>query len=87
MEKVINVKQLTEEEFSVLKTLNSSTQDLIIKFGQVEYQNQLLINQKQEIIKELESLRIQEIKYGQDVQNKYGQVSINIETGEITTTD
>ena len=68
MEKVINVKQLTEEEFSVLKTLNSSTQDLIIKFGQVEYQNQLLINQKQEIIKDLYSYYM--IKFENKLINK-----------------
>ena len=75
---------LTSEEMNELKQLGNLSQELIVKFGQNEYQFQILDSQKEELIKEFESLKIKESQFIQSIQNKYGQVSINTETGEIT---
>jgi hypothetical protein len=81
-----NSKFLTQEEVEELKQLNIFSQELIIKFGQNEYQIQILKDQKNELVKELANLKIKETQFSQSLQNKYGNVNINLETGEITPT-
>jgi hypothetical protein len=81
-----NSKFLTQEEIEELKQLNVFSQELIIKFGQNEYQVQILKDQKNELIKELANLKLKETEFSQSLQNKYGSISINLETGEITPT-
>lgn len=78
-------KFLTQEEIEELKQLNIFSQELIIKFGQNEYQLQILKDQKNELVKELANLKLKETQFSQALQNKYGNVNINLETGEITT--
>jgi hypothetical protein len=78
-------KFLTQEEAEELKQLNIVSQELIIKFGQNEYQLQILKDQKNELVKELANLKLKETQFSQALQNKYGNVNINLETGEITT--
>lgn len=77
-------KFLTQEELNELKQLNVISQELIIKFGQNEYQLQILKDQKNELVKELANLKLKETQFSQALQNKYGNVNINLETGEIT---
>ena len=77
-------KFLTEEEINNLKQLNTSTQELIVKFGQIEYQLQLILDQKKKLNTELELLKEREKSYSQIIHAKYGTININIETGEIT---
>lgn len=78
-------KFLAQEEIEELKQLNIVSQELIIKFGQNEYQLQILKDQKNELVKELANLKLKETQFSQALQNKYGNVNINLETGEITT--
>ena len=77
-------KFLTEEEFKNLKDLNTGIQNLIAKLGQNEYQMQVFSDQKKELIKEFETLKVTELTFGQNLQSKYGLINVNIETGEIT---
>ena len=77
-------KFLTLEEIEELKQLNITSQELIIKFGQNEYQLQILKDQKNELVKELSNLKQKETQFSQALQCKYGNVHINLETGEIT---
>jgi hypothetical protein len=79
-----NSKYLAQEEMNILKSLSSSSQNLIFKFGQNEYQKQILETYKQELLNEFENLRTEEEKFLQSIKNKYGTVNINTETGEIT---
>ena len=76
-------KFLTQEELNELKQLNVISQELIIKFGQNEYQLQILKDQKNELVKELANLKLKETQFSQALQNEYGNVNINLETGEI----
>ena len=42
-------------------------------------------DQKNELVKELSNLKQKETQFSQALQSKYGNVNINLETGEITT--
>ena len=61
-------KFLNEEEINVLKQLNSSTQELITKFGQLEYQLQIVAEQKQILVDELKKIRMSESEFTQTLQ-------------------
>lgn len=78
------VKKLTTEELDQLKKLNSSTQDVIVGFGKIEYDIQSLMKQKEFLIKSLEDIKNQENDFIKQLHSKYGEVFINPTTGEIT---
>jgi hypothetical protein len=75
---------LTQDEISSFKKINEDTQELVIKFGQIEFQIQNLLLQKQKTVEELETAKAGELKYFQKLENKYGKISIDPNTGEIT---
>ena len=77
-------KFLTQDELSQIKKLNEDNQELVIKFGQVEYQLQNLNMQKDTLIDDLETNKATEVKLLSRIKAKYGEVSINLETGEVT---
>lgn len=80
----LDTPKLTPEELNELKQLSLISQELIIKFGQNEYQLQILKSQKEELIKELENLKHKETQFTQNIQTKYGPINVNTDTGEIT---
>lgn len=77
-------KYLTTNELSELKKIGEKSQELVIKFGQNEYQAQILKSQKNELIKEFENLKEFEQNLLINLESKYGKININLETGEIT---
>ena len=56
--------------------------NLINKFGVIEYQFQMLAQQKQELIQELLKQKQLEDQIGKELQQKYGDGSIDLEKGE-----
>lgn len=80
MEKVL----LEKQEIDTIKDIQQSELDLVSKIGQVEYQIQSLILQKKELREEINKLQIKSSKFGSDLQQKYGDGNVNIETGEFT---
>lgn len=75
---------LTQEELQQIKDFQTLNDNLTVRFGALEYQIQNLMLNKQSVIKELEDLRVSQSTFSQDLQTKYGDGSINIETGEFT---
>jgi hypothetical protein len=75
---------LSQEELSKLKWLQEKNLELNAKLGSVEYQIQNLLLDKQEVVKELEGYRVRQTQISQELQDKYGDGYINIETGEFT---
>lgn len=73
---------LSQEELQNLRWLQDKNLDLNARLGALEFQMQNIILDKQEVIKELEGYRIKQIQIGQNLQEKYGDGFINIETGE-----
>ena len=75
-------KVLTKEEVSDLKGLKKQYRDLTETTGIVEMQYLNLELKKEQIKEKLKSLQQEEIKLAKDLENKYGNGEISLETGE-----
>lgn len=76
-------KVLSPEELSKLQELNTKRGDLIESFGVIEINIQDLELQKEQLIEELSQIKKAELEIGALLQQKYGDVNINLSTGEI----
>ncbi len=76
-------KVLTPEELSKLQELNDKRGDLVERFGILEINIQDLELQKEQLIEELSQIKNAEVEIGALLQEKYGDVNINLSTGEI----
>jgi hypothetical protein len=63
--------QLSQEELESIKQLQTTQQNLINNFGQVEYQLQVLETQKDKLIESLAQLREEEVNLGKTLTEKY----------------
>jgi len=72
-----DVKKLTAEEISEVKQIKSDYSDLAMALGELEIEKSRLL----EVRKVLQD---REAVLAKQLQDKYGQGSINLETGEIT---
>jgi hypothetical protein len=71
------VKKLTEAELSAVKVIKQEYSELVMAFGEVQVQK-LRLNEVQK------DLANREGELAKQLQEKYGQGSINVETGEIS---
>jgi len=78
--------QLSQEELDNIKQLQATQQNLISRFGQVEYQLQVLETQKDKLVESLAQLQEEEINLGKILTEKYGNGSIDIDSGLFTRT-
>jgi peptidoglycan hydrolase CwlO-like protein len=83
MEKVL----LQKEELDTIKEIQQTELNLVDQLGSVEYQIQTLQLQKDNLRQEIIKLQTKSQKFGDDLQQKYGDGNINIETGEFTKID
>jgi len=77
-------KVLTTDELAKLKEFQGQDNQITFDFGRVELQIQLLEKQKDQLITATEKLTEERNTFGKTLQEKYGDGSINLETGEIT---
>ncbi len=82
MAKTAEKTMLTKEEVKTLTSLQQQQNDLIFGLGQVEIQSTYLQKQKENIYQQLEALEGNQVKSSQELEEKYGQGSINLESGE-----
>jgi len=75
-------KVLTQEEIQQLKNIREQNAQLVEQFGFVEYQLQTLFLQKEELSKNLKEVKSLENTLGKQLQDKYGDGTINLEKGE-----
>lgn len=73
---------LTKEEIEKLQVAQQKESNLINQLGQIEYQIQLLQFQKETIKQSISKFQSENLTVGKELQDKYGDGSINIETGE-----
>jgi hypothetical protein len=78
--------QLSQEELNSIKELQTLQQTLINQFGQVEYQLQVLEAQKDKLVDSLAKLQEDEANLGKVLTEKYGNGTINIDSGIFTKT-
>jgi len=79
--------KLSEEEITQIKTLQSNQQNLIGQFGQLEYQMQLIELQKDKLVETMTTLQQEEVKIGQELNEKYGNGTVDLESGMFTKTE
>jgi stress response protein YsnF len=73
---------LTQEEIQKLTELKSQFNELVSVVGNVEIQLMDLQLKKEQLKFSLQSLQQQEIAIAKELEDKYGQGSISLETGE-----
>jgi stress response protein YsnF len=73
---------LTQEEIQKLTELKSQFNELVNVVGNVEIQIMDLQLKKEQLKSSLQNLQQQEIAIAQELEDKYGQGSISLETGE-----
>ena len=83
MEKVL----LQKGELDTIKEIQQTEVNLIDQLGNIEYQIQTLKLQKDNLTNEIVKLQTKSQKFGESLQQKYGDGNINIETGEFTKID
>ena len=82
MAKTTEKTVLTKEEIENLTSLQQQQNDLIFNLGQTEYQLDFFENRKKEIYQQLGALEGKQTKTAQEIEKKYGQGSVNLESGE-----
>jgi len=80
-------KVLTKEELSKLTEFQTREENLILVFGQIAYQQQTLDEQQDKAIEEKGKFEKERSEFASTLTSKYGNGTIDIETGEITPTN
>jgi hypothetical protein len=75
-------KFLTPEELFLIKNLNNQREKIKHQLGNLEYELQLLNQEKNKVIQELYILEENLKKAGKELQEKYGEGALNLKTGE-----
>jgi hypothetical protein len=78
------MEKLTTEELQKLQSLQDKGQALISELGQIEVAKISLENRREKAKQTLAELQQEEIDYSKQMSEKYGPISVNPETGEIT---
>jgi hypothetical protein len=77
---------LTQEEIQSLKTIQSNQSLLIEQLGLLEYKVLILEKEKQKLKQTLQKQLEEEEQIGKQLQQKYGDGSIDLEKGEFIPT-
>tara|TARA_B100001093_G_C26646884_1_gene935707 strand:+ start:510 stop:758 length:249 start_codon:yes stop_codon:yes gene_type:complete len=77
-------QKLSQEEVTQLQTIQQEQEALVQAFGQLEYQIQTLELNKEELVSKLENIKQKEVDLGKVLNGKYGNGTINLETGVFT---
>ena len=80
----METKVLAQEEIQSLKNLQNNQNLLITSLGNLEYQIELLTLQRQNIKNEIKNQIEEETKISKELNEKYGEGSIDLEKGEFT---
>ena len=79
--------KLSQEEVQTLNQLQSDQQTLVNSFGEVEMRIQLAEIKKDSLVEALTSLKNKEEEVGKMLQDKYGNGTIDLESGIFTKTE
>jgi vacuolar-type H+-ATPase subunit D/Vma8 len=77
-------KFLTPEELLLINNLNNQREKIKHQLGTLEYELQLLNQEKNKVIQELYILEESFVKIGKEIQKKYGEGVFNLKTGKFT---
>jgi hypothetical protein len=71
-----DIKKLTDEELQSVKNIKAEYTELAMSLGELEIEKSRLLELRKD-------LYVREGNLAQQLQDKYGQGSINLDTGEI----
>lgn len=77
-------KKLTEKELDQLKEYQTKANEIVNTLGQIEIQKAILEGNSTSLISEMADLREKQNKLAKELQEKYGDGDINLDTGEFT---
>jgi len=77
-------KKLSKEELEVLQGYQKQQNQITYNLGQVDIQKAILEGQRSAILEDLANLQEKSNKTAKELQDKYGEGNINLETGEMT---
>ena len=77
-------KKLTQEEFQQINLIKSDALEVAALLGELEYQKMSIELDMEEQRQRIKEIRVKEKQVFEEIRSKYGPVSINTETGEIS---
>jgi hypothetical protein len=77
-------QKLTPEELQQINLIKSDALEVAALLGELEYQKMSIELDMEEQRKKIKEIRVKEKQVFEEIRSKYGQVSINTETGEIS---
>ena len=80
----METKVLTQEELTQLKNIQNQQNTLLMDLGSIEYRMLLLEQNKNELKNQVLELEKMNNELGAQLTEKYGNGTLNLETGEIT---
>lgn len=80
----METKVLTQEELTQLRNLREQQNNLLMDLGSIEYRMTLLDQTKNELKAQVIDLEKMNNELGAQLTEKYGNGTLNLETGEIT---
>jgi|TARA_Y100000004_G_C8727317_1_gene332743 hypothetical protein len=76
--------KLSKEELEVLRGYQQEQNQITFNLGNVDIQKALLEGQRGGLLEDLATLQEKSNKTAKELQDKYGEGNINLETGEFT---
>jgi hypothetical protein len=76
--------KLSEAELEVLRGYQQKQNHITFQLGNIDIQNAILEGQRSQILDELANLQEESNKSAKELQEKYGEGNIDLETGEFT---
>jgi hypothetical protein len=74
--------KITEAELKTITDLKQETSQIIYGLGEIQYQKTNLDIAEDQVKEKMKEVRAREVAFLNELKEKYGNVSINIETGE-----
>lgn len=74
--------KITDEELKQIGELKQQTTQIVYSLGELQYQRLSIEVAEEDLKKVLKETKLKEASLLKDLKDKYGNVSINIETGE-----
>jgi len=82
----METQKLTQEELDTIKALQERSQVVVAEFGNIEVAMTNLANRKKEVVTYFNQLQEDEQKFGKELNEKYGNGTIDLEKGEFVPT-
>jgi stress response protein YsnF len=76
--------QLTPEELQQINLIKNDALEVASSLGELEYQKMVIELDQEQLKAEIKRIKQKEKEVFEEIRSKYGNVSINIETGEIS---